>query len=111
MNQTTADLFELPAIARRRDPETSHVAAEKCTRTTRQSDCDLLHDLVMQHPGCTAGEYSKLLIDCGMPAQKAARMPTKRLSDLCKAERLIIGKPRRCDVTGHTARTYYARPD
>lgn len=107
----TADLFEQP-IARKRDPATSTEAAKRYTETKRRKvDAELVHDVILQHPGHTAAEISDILIRVhGLHWYKASRMPGKRISDLLDAGRLILGKDRKCEITGHVARTYYAQP-
>lgn len=109
----TPDLFDAPVtpIARKRDPVTSKMAALHTEKATRITDKQLMYDLIFENPGYTSAEYSAMLRDRGMPDDKADRMPTKRISDLWKDQRLIKGRIRKCTVTGHNAQTYYARPD
>lgn len=111
MSSGTADLFESAPIARRRDPVTSQLAAKSQEKKKRKLDTQLMYDLILEHPGHTAAEYANLLIARGVNWYRAARLPTKRISDLKKAGRLIVGPARRCDVTSDYAHVYYVQPD
>lgn len=104
-------LFARPRIARRKDPATSKKAEAVYSKTKRGNDCQLMYDLILEHPGHTATEYSRLLRERGMEPYRADRMPSRRISDLRKTGRVMLGKPRKCQETGHDARTYYAIPD
>lgn len=111
----TADLFDLPPIARNSDPVTSKVAAAKYGETGRANDRKVVKCLVQQYPGHTVGELSEKfilhLVQRGVPATKAAlkgaRTTSKRLSDLETSGHIRAGLARKCRVTNHTARTWY----
>lgn len=111
---TTADLFSDPPIARRSDPVTSKTAAHAYSASQRGKDQAAMLELVEQYPGKTAGEYAEILIGrllrgSPKPAElyKAARMPTKRLSDLSDAGDVRVGEARKCRLTKRPAQTYY----
>ena len=107
MNGDNLDMFDTP-IARSTDPETSKTAAAAQTESgKRASDAAILLELVKRYPGHTAAEYSYLLKGRGVDWYHAARMPTKRLSDLLNRGSVRAGKPRLCRVTDRSARTYY----
>lgn len=104
----TADLFpdDLP-ITRQRDPYTSKIAAVRYSVNRRADDKQRMLELIRDFPGRTAAELSAILIGQGMCWYKAARMPTKRISDL--KDKLEIGAPRLCSITNEFARTYTVR--
>ena len=97
--------FFAPPIARKRDPETSRIAAVQYTN--RDADKSLLLDLIQRRPGHTAAEYSQILFDNGMDFYKAARMPTKRVHDLVHDGVVRVGGIRQCGKTKRKAQTYY----
>jgi hypothetical protein len=112
----TADLFDLPPIARKSDPPTSKAAAARYSATKRVKDRDVVRCLVQQYPGHTVGELSKLhiglLIARGMDpsdaALKGGRTCSKRLSELEETGEIRAGTARECRATKHSARTWYA---
>ncbi len=107
----TLDLFDPARRARRTDPATSQLAAERYTRESLGKDQRLLYDLIRQHPGHTAAELADLLIRRGEHWYRASRLPTKRVSELLEMELVRAGRERKCRITGHLARTYYAAGD
>ncbi len=115
----TPDLFEGTAaapprfarIARRSDPRTSQKAAGEYTAGARKFDNQLMLETIAKYPGHTDSEYSVILDGLGVDWYKAARMTSKRISDLRKAGKLIIGPKRISTKTGKQATTYYAKPD
>ncbi len=107
--EQTADMFGMPAIARKRDPATSKIAAAEYTETRRQGDCDLMLSTIREFPGKTAGEYGDIFLNRGMKPMKAIRMPTKRISDI--KDKLVVGPRRKCIISGRLAQTYYVRTD
>ncbi|MEM7278741.1 MAG: hypothetical protein AAF385_11510 [Pseudomonadota bacterium] len=109
MSTEQFSIFDQPPISRPKDPETSQQAALKHTYSGRRtSDKQLMLDLVNSFPGRTAAEYSDLLrTRRGINWYRAARMTTKRLSDI--QDKIRIGEPRQCSVTGDKARTYWPK--
>lgn len=81
--------------ARRRDPLTSHLAAERLD-ATRQTN--LLYEYICKHPGLTAGELEQ---QTGAKAHK--RCPELRARGLVKN-----GLARVCSVSGFMAMTWFA---
>lgn len=99
-----------PPIARKRDPDTSRTAAVDYDESGKRSaDCERLYQLILAHPKRTAAEYSCLLMEAGMHWYKAARMPTKRLSDLMARGDVEIVGTKTCGVTSRTAQMYRGR--
>jgi hypothetical protein len=70
----------------------------------------MMYDLIAERPGLTSGEYGNILLERGIKPMRAIRLPTKRISDLMHRGDLILGESRKCSVSGHKARTYYAKP-
>lgn len=103
-------MFENQPIARRLDPVTSQQAAAGYTQGNRRRDVEMMYELIHQLPGHTAAEYGDILRGRGMNWYRAARLPTKRISELVNNNRVVIGKRRQCAVTRHNAQTYYANP-
>lgn len=103
-----AKAFNQP-IARTLDPSTSHTAAIKYSATNRGKDRKLMLDLIREFPGHTAAEYADIFRQRGMHWYRAARLPTKRISELLRDPQRPIrtGKSRKCTVTDHKAQTYY----
>ena len=106
MSPVTPDLFD-PPIARHSDPETSHQGAAEYSHRGR--DQQIMYDLIRDYPGRTAAEYSDLLRERGVHWYRAARLPTKRISDLKDAGRINVGPARRCAITRRQAQVYYVR--
>ena len=101
----TGDLFpDDLAIARKGDPPTSKIAAVKYSANKRASDKALIRDLIEKYPDHTAAELSAILLTRGVNWYRAARMTTKRISDI--RDELEIGAGRKCRITGEYARTY-----
>ena len=101
------DLFE-PPIVRNTDPVTSHIAAKGYSETSRPKDREIVRRLVRDNPGRTSAELSQIMFNAGCDWYKAARMPNKRLSELCDLNLVRRGTPRTCSKTKRTAVTYYA---
>ena len=104
MNYVQPDFFA-PPIARKRDPDTSKMAAVQYSN--RDADKGLLLDLIKRRPGHTAAELSEILFLHGMDFYKAARMPTKRVHDLVHDGLVRVGGTRECGKTKRKAQTYY----
>jgi hypothetical protein len=102
------DLFSR-RIARRTDPATSHLGAERYAREGLGKDQELLYRLIRDNPGHTSAELADLLIQRGEHWYRASRLPTKRVSELIDLGKVVVGGERRCRITRHTARTYYAK--
>ena len=90
--------------ARRSDPETSHVAAERIERSgrLRQQQAQVL-DALTRWPGSTAVELSKA---SGIDRYVVSR----RLPELVP-KWVRRGKPRACTVAGTAQTTWYAVRD
>lgn len=105
----TLDLFPIPSrtrrvetpIARRRDPDSSHLAAKEITasgqRAAQQAQAIAA---VKQFPGRTSQELCELT---GLDRYMLAR----RLPECITANGVRKGIQRRCSVTGKTALTWW----
>ena len=106
-----ADVIQIdafgPPIARKNDPDTSQRAATSYDGYERGKDKAMLLQAVKTFPGRTCAEYSVLLKNGGLDWYKAARMPTKRMSDLVNERSVRVGPARKCEKTGRVAQTYY----
>ena len=103
-----AQRFKEP-VARTLDPATSHTAAIKYNATNRGRDRRLMLDLIRERPGHTAAEYADILRQRGVHWYRAARLPTKRISELLRdaPPAVCTGRNRKCAITNHKAQTYY----
>lgn len=100
------DLLSDSPIARRRDPDTSHEAAEHVTASgSRARQQALVIDLVRRYPGHTSAE---LAIKSELGGGDVDRWTAaRRLPELRKAWLVKNGEPRECGVTGRRALTWY----
>jgi hypothetical protein len=103
------DLFTAPAprrvvetpIARARDPESSHLAADEITKSgARAHQQHQTAAAVKQYPGCTSQELSEAT---GMDRYVLAR----RLSECETAKSVRRGEMRHCLITGRKALTWW----
>lgn len=101
-------LFADTPRARRTDPETSHLAAERIKATGALGEQQrLVLDLVKRFPGCTSAELAKFHAcqtgaDFGQWRFRVAR----RLPELAPVH-IRRGKPRECRINGTPAGTWY----
>lgn len=106
MSETQLDLLSHSAIARRRDPSTSHEAAEHITKNghrARQQHAVL--DLVKSFPGHTSAELAVKSELTGGGLDRAAT--ARRLPELRKAYLVKNGWDRMCSVTHRKGMTWY----
>lgn len=95
--------LDFNAPARRRDPATSHAAAERVSRKVKPQAMRLL-ELIRRHPGSTAGELAELS-DGELDFHTVAR----RVSTLERNDLITIdNEGRECRVRGTIQRTYTA---
>ena len=87
-------LFD-PARARRRDPKTSHLAAERLN-AIRQTGA--IFDCLCRNPGVTASELARIT---GIDSCH------KRLPELRARGMVQNGPSRVCEVTGFEAQTWF----
>jgi hypothetical protein len=100
------DLLSDSPIARRRDPETSHLAAEHVTKNgSRARQQIAVLALVQRFPGHTSAELSikSELLGDGFDRWTVAR----RLPELRSAWRVKNGEKRQCAITGLKALSWY----
>lgn len=94
------DLFA-QARARRTDPETSHLAAQKIEKTgTAQSNRERCLESIRRRPGQTAAEVAR---DVALERHE----PSRRLPELREVWLVKCGPKRRCDVTGNPSLTWW----
>lgn len=93
-----------PPISRNTDPDSSHLAGEKVTKSgKRRRQMDILLDLVGRRPGMTATE----MVDyCHLDRYQISR----RLADLKNVGRIYQGATRRCHVRGSMMVTWHIVP-
>ena len=91
-----------PPFARRRDPETSHVAAAEFAPRVNLYQSRML-DVFRCYPGSTAAEAAR---ECVKLWSGLAESYRKRVSQLIDKGLLTRCTPRACDVTRHLAATY-----
>lgn len=90
--------------ARRTDPESSHLAAERITRSGRRaSQQDHAHAAVESFPGLTSAELAQ---ETGIDRYELAR----RLPECAFAGRIRRGSIRLCDVSARPACTWWPAP-
>ncbi len=88
-------------IARRRDPETSKIAARRITQSgERASQQQRILSLVNQRPGHTSAEIAAFL---GMDRH----IPARRLSELERQTLVKRGEKRDCQQTFNPSLTWY----
>lgn len=98
MPLVTPSLF--PAISRRTDPATSHLAALEITASgVRGTMMNRALAIVAQHPGKTAKELESL-------AKGEDGSIRKRLNDLWRMGRILKGNDRVCSISGKRAQTW-----
>lgn len=93
--------LDFNAPARRRDPATSHAAAERVSRKVKPQAMRLL-ELIRRHPGSTAGELAELSdgeLDFHTVARRVSTLERNDLID-------INNQGRECRVRGTIQRTY-----
>lgn len=92
--------IDTPA-ARTNDPITSHLAADKVTRSgTRHNNILAVIDAVCAHPGLTSAE---LTAHTPLERHEVAR----RLPEAVRANAVVKGDKRECAVTGNLALTWW----
>lgn len=95
------ELFSNP-IAHTNDPTTSHLAADKITKSgKRVKHADIVLDLVQRFPDSTAVE----LVEQGSLREYQVR---RRLTDLMHAGKVVRGAGRECRVRGSQMVTWRA---
>lgn len=101
----TGELFpdDLP-IARKSDPLTSKLAGVRYSANKLKNDKKMMFDLVQKYPDHTAAELSAILLTLGINWYRAARITTKRISDI--RHLIEVTETRKCRITGEYARTY-----
>lgn len=106
-----AEQSDVHKLARRDDPDTSHMAAERSTRSgKRQAGIRRIVAAVREHPGATSAELAKIV---GMDRVEAGRRcPDAREQDLIHNPTDARGEPikRRCSVAGTPAITWLPGP-
>lgn len=101
-----AQLLSHSRIARRHDPETSHLAAAEITQSgKRATQQEIVRNIVRAAPGLTSAEVSGHARHFGplIDRYSAAR----RLPELEAAGFVRNGEKRRCKVTGRLALTWW----
>tara|TARA_R110002110_G_scaffold251626_1_gene467455 strand:+ start:1306 stop:1662 length:357 start_codon:yes stop_codon:yes gene_type:complete len=89
------------ARARKSDPITSVIAAERVERNgTAQSNRDAVRQCVQQQPGMTSAEIARVI---GVDRHEGGR----RVSDLVKAMQVKYGQRRLCTVRGTSMQTVW----
>lgn len=92
--------IQTPA-ARETDPETSHIAADKITKSgERKLQQERVADAVRRWPGCTSAELAEK-----MRADRT--MPARRLKEIETAGAVVRGHARYCDVRNTKAVTWW----
>lgn len=98
MNQAA---LNFPPASRASDPATSRQAEAKITHSgQRQSQADMVAELVKRYPGRTTAELALL---GPFDRYQVAR----RMADLIAVGRVTRGTPRRCETNGTNAHTHY----
>lgn len=93
----------MTASARRRDPETSRLAADSIERTGRaQTQRAACLAEVLRNPGQTAAEIAEA-IGC------EGHVPSRRLPELRRDDLIENGIARPCKVKGSLSMTWYPR--
>lgn len=93
-------LFTDTPRARRRDPETSHLAAERMRESgALGKQAAAVLEAVKNWPGCTAVEIAQR-------AQIDRHAVSRRLPDLAKAHLVRRGPPKLCSVNGRPQSTW-----
>lgn len=92
-------LFEIPR-ARRSDPSTSHIAAERMRESgALGKQAQAVLEAVRNWPGCTAVEIAQR-------AQIDRHAVSRRLPELAKSNQVRRGPPRNCSVNGRPQSTW-----
>jgi hypothetical protein len=107
---TTNTLWDLARLARNKDPDSSHIAADEVQAGGRHAaQCEAVYQAVAQHPGCTSAELGRIMgID--------RHIPGRRLADLEHQGRVHKGDMRPCTVAltaagrGRMAVTWWIGP-
>ena len=87
-------------LARSSDPVTSHLAAEKFTKSgKRQSQKQMVLDAVRSFPGRTSAELANLM-------RVSRYLPARRLPDLKADGLIVVGGMRECRITGERSLTW-----
>ena len=95
------------AIARRHDPETSHLAAEYITTTGKRSmQKRTALAACREWPGCTSFELAEK-VGGGLETRY---MMARRLPELEHDKLIVRVGSKRCPVTGHLATCWYPLP-
>jgi hypothetical protein len=96
-------------MARKSDPETSHLAAEQHVHKLSNRRWQV-YTLVHQHPGRTSGELSRLFFDNhDVSIRTAAETPHKRLPELESLGYVVRGERRRCADSGYQAYVWFVQ--
>lgn len=103
-----------PAIrlARRTDPETSHLAAaEHVGKLSQRRHQTLL--IVQWYPGRTSGELARLfaLHFPNFPIRVAVETPHKRLPELAAEGLVFRGRVRNCEDSNQKAITWWSKEE
>ncbi len=95
-------LRTIKRLARRSDPDTSHAAAQRVTRSGSRADhLTRVVEAVRSHPGKTSAELAQIT---GLERHEAAR----RTSDGEREGFLRKGPSRKCSVSGRAAVCWWA---
>ena len=92
-------------IARRNDPQTSQIAAERTNKGKRGADMGYIVQFVKYNPRKTVGEICQLLINQGISFHKVTTYQ-KRLYDAAGQNLIRSVGERKCEETGHKARVW-----
>ena len=104
IENSTQESFNFMPAARQRDPEPSHVAAEKITESgARQTHCERILQAVrdLAKEGWKGVTGKEIAAKCGLDFVAVMR----RLNDLRNSGELVKGAERVCRVDGKTSLT------
>ena len=97
-------------IARRTDPETSHLAAAEITGTGKRNKQALqVLELVRKNPGCTSLELAsaRVQVDSKTGPYVDRYQIARRMADLVAQGKVAKGPTRRCKLGNRPAPTWW----
>ena len=97
-------------MARREDPETSHVAALRHVASALSLRRSQVYDVVARYPDQTSNELGLRMTQAfpDLELRAASASPQKRLPELEKLGLIVRGQARKCTSSGYQAHTWRA---